>query len=311
MSSNTMLSRVADHLYWIGRYLERGEHTARVLNVQSHLALEDSPESRRRKVSDILNALRQPELNATEMEDAAYRLALDPDNHSSVRSCIRNARENARQVRERISSEMWEQINKVHLHVVGDQNNALFQNRPQQFYQEVLVGIHLINGLTDSTVSRDQAWLFIQVGRWLERAGLLVTLLETYLRDADQKTYLDWLGLLKCCTAFEAFRKKLGVELSPLKIADFLILNERFPHSLLFSITQLRRSLNDLAAETENRNTRELHRLVGKMHHDLEYQRAEEIVEGDLLLYFDRFRRDLMAVHSLVYRLYISWEVEF
>lgn len=309
--SSTMLSRVADHLYWMGRSLERAEHTARVLNVQSHLALEDSPETRRRKVSDILHALRQPDLDATEMEDAAFRLALDPENHSSVRSCIRNARENARQVRERISSEMWEQINIVHLHVAGDQTNALFQNRPQQFYQEVLVGIHLINGLTDSTVSRDQAWLFIQVGRWLERAGLLVTLFETYLRDSDQKNYLDWLGLLKCCTAFEAFRKSLGVELTPRKIADFLILNERFPHSMHFSIAQLRHSLERLADETENRNTRELHRVVGKMHHDLEYARPEEITEGDLLAYFDRFRRDLMAVHSLVYKLYISWEVEF
>jgi uncharacterized alpha-E superfamily protein len=311
MSSITMLSRVAEHLYWMGRYLERGEHTARVLNVQSHLALEDSPEIRRRKVSDILSALRQPDLEATEMDDAAFQLALDPQNHSSVRSCVRNARENARQVRERISSEMWEQINKVHLYVAGDQTNASFQSRPQQFYQEVLVGIHLINGLTDSTVSRDQAWLFIQVGRWLERAGLLVTLMETYLQDTENKTYLDWLGLLKCCTAFEAFRKKLGVELTPLKIVDFLMLNERFPHSLHFSIAQLRRSLNELGTETENRQTRELHRVVGKMHHDLEYQRPEEITGGDMLLYFDRFRRDLMSVHSLVYRLYIAWEVEF
>lgn len=311
MSSMTMLSRVAEHLYWMGRYLERGEHTARVLNVQSHLALEDSVEIRRRKVSDILSALRQPELDITEMDEATFQLALDPDNHSSVRSCVRQTRENARQVRERISSEMWEQINKVHLHVAGTDTNASFRNRPQQFFQEVMVGIHLINGLTDSTVSRDQAWLFIQVGRWLERSGLLVTLLETYLQDSENKTYLDWLGLLKCCTAFEAFRKKLGVELTPLKIVDFLILNERFPHSLHFSIAQLRRSLNELGSETENRQTRELHRVVGKMHHDLEYQRPEEITEGDLLSYFERFRRDLMSVHSLVHRLYIAWEVEF
>ncbi|MFA7483209.1 MAG: alpha-E domain-containing protein [Vulcanimicrobiota bacterium] len=311
MSSSTMLSRVADHLYWIGRYLERAEHTARVLNVQSHSALEESPERRRRQVCDVLSALRQPELNLTDMNEAAYRLALDPDNHSSVRSCIRNARENARHVRERISSEMWEQINKVHLHVGGAETNSLFQNRPQQFYQEVQVGIHLINGLTDSTISRDQAWLFVQVGRWLERAGLLVTLFETYLQNAEQKSYLDWLGLLKCCTAFEAFRKKLGVELNSLKIVDFLILNERFPHALHFSIMQLRKSLDELAAETENRKARELHRLVAKMHHDLEYQRPDEIAGTNLLLYFDRFRRDLQTVHALVYRLYISWEVEF
>jgi uncharacterized alpha-E superfamily protein len=206
---------------------------------------------------------------------------------------------------------MWEQINTVYLKVDLEPQEALFESRPQQFYFEVLTGIHLVNGLTDSTMSRDQAWLFIQTGRWLERAGLLVTLLETYLKDADSKNYIDWLGLLKCCTAFQAFRKLLGVELTPHKIADFLILNGRFPHSLLFSIVQLRRSLNELADETENRKSRELSRLVGKMHHDLEFARSEEIVDGDLLAYFDRFRKDLQAVHALVYGLYISWEVKF
>ena len=308
---STMLSRVADHLYWLGRYLERAEHTARVLNVHTHSALEESPDMRERKLSDLLHALRQPELEVRDFEDASYQLALDPNNHSSVRSCIREARENARQIRERISSEMWEQINKVHLHVAGEENVSLFQDRPQHFYQEALVGIHLVNGLTDSTVSRDQAWLFIQTGRWLERSGLLVTLMETYLQDSESKNYLDWLGLLKCCTAFEAFRKDLGVSLTPYKIADFLILNERFPHSLHFSIAQLRRSLTELADETENKDGRELQRLVGKMHHDLEYARPEEILDGDLLAFFNRFRKDLQAVHSLVYRLYISWEVAF
>lgn len=308
---NTMLSRVADHLYWLGRYLERAEHTARVLNVQSHLSLEEADERKERKLQDVLDALRQPDLQADNFEDAAYQLALDPNNHSSVRSCIRFARENARQIRERISTEMWEQINTVHLKLHGEEEVKLFHDRPQQVYFEVLTGIHLVNGLTDSTMSRDQAWLFIQTGRWLERAGLLVTLLETYLKDAQSKSYIDWLGLLKCCTAFQAFRKKLGVELTPQKIVEFLILNAQFPHSLHFSIVQLRGALKELAAETENRTSRELERIVGKMHHDLEFAEPEEIVEGDFLAYFDRFRKDLMAVHSHVFGLYISWEVTF
>jgi uncharacterized alpha-E superfamily protein len=307
----SMLSRVADHLYWLGRWLERAEHTARVLNVQSHLALEESSDKRRRKLSDVLKALRQPELEVSSFDEAAFTLLLDSQNHSSVRSCIRSARENARQIRERISSEMWEQINKVHLYVDGASDGVLLENSPQELYKEVLTGIHLVNGLTDSTMSRDQAWHFIQTGRWLERSGLLVTLLETYLQDSKSKQYLDWLGLLKCCTAFEAFRKKLGVELTPLKIADFLMLNERFPHSLHFSIVQLRRALSALADETENRDGRDLIRIVGKMHHDLEYARPEEIVDGDLDVYFERFRADLKAVHSLVYRMYIAREAHF
>lgn len=306
-----MLSRVADHLYWMGRYLERAEHTARVLNVQTHLALEETAENRKRKLADMLKALRQPDLQVSGFQDASFQLTLDHNNHSSVRSCIRYARENARQIRERISSEMWEQINKVHLMIDSDSSVGLFEERPQQFFQDVMVGIHLMNGLTDSTMSRDQGWLFIQTGRWLERAGLLTTLFETYLQDSQTKNYLDWLGLLKCCTAFEAFRKQLGVELGPRKTVDFLVLNERFPHSLLFSISELHRSLARLAHETDNRKARELDRLVGKLHHDLEYARSEEVLAGCLITYFDRFRKDLQAIHSLVYRLYIAWEVEF
>jgi uncharacterized alpha-E superfamily protein len=309
--SNTMLSRVADHLYWMGRYIERTEHTARVLNVQTHLALEESQANRAKRVRHVLSALRQPELAVGSFEEAAVVLTLDAQNPASVRSCIRMARENARQIRERIASEMWEQVNRLHLHVSDHERSKDLLDQPHEFYNGVLIGTHLFNGVTDSTMSHDQGWQFIQVGRWLERAGLLVSLLDTFLRVETTNTYLDWLGLLKCCTAYEAYRKKVGSELDPVRVGDFLILSETFPHSLRFAVTELRRSLQNLAQETENRKTRELDRVLGKMHHDLEYGRAEEVVSGDMSAYFERFRQDLMRVHTLVYKLYIAWEVEF
>ena len=108
-----------------------------------------------------------------------------------------------------------------------------------------------------------------------------------------------------------AYRKKVGSELDPTRVGDFLLLSETFPHSLRFAVTELRRSLQNLAEETENRKTRELDRVLGKMHHDLEYARPEEVVSGDMTAYFERFRQDLMRVHTLVHKLYISWEVEF
>lgn len=309
--SDTMLSRVADHLYWMGRYVERTEHTARVLNVQTHLALEESPTNRLKRMRHVLNTLRQPELSVGTFEEAAVILTLDAQNPASVRSCVRNARENARQIRERISSEMWEQVNRMHLHVNQPERSKDLLDQPHEFYNGVLVSAHLFNGVTDSTMSHDQGWQFIQVGRWLERAGLLVSLLETYLRKETTNSYLDWLGLLKCCTAYEAFRKKIGSDFDPVCVGEFLLLSETFPHSLRFAVTELRRSLQELAEETENRKTRELDRVLGKMHHDLEYARAEEVVGGDLTAYFERYRQDLMRVHTLLYRLYISWEVEF
>jgi uncharacterized alpha-E superfamily protein len=306
-----MLSRVADHLYWMGRYVERTEHTARVLNVQTHLALEESPGRRATRVKNVLAALRQPDLQVGSFEEAAVTLTLDGHNPASVRSCIRMARENARQIRERIASEMWEQVNRLHLDASDQERAKDLQDQPHVFYNNVLIGTHLFNGVTDSSMSHDQGWQFIQVGRWLERAGLLVSLLDTYLRVETTNTYLDWLGLLKCCTAFEAYRKKIGSEMDPVSVGDFLILGKTFPHSLRFAVAELRRSLQELAEETENRKTRELDRVLGKMHHDLEYARAEEVVASDLTAYFERFRQDLQRVHQLLHRLYISWEVEF
>lgn len=308
---NIMLSRVADHLYWMGRYLERAEHSARVLNVQVHLALEEPPARRRRRVQDVLQALRQPQLEAQTFEEAAERLTLDLENLESLASCVRAARENARQIRERIASEMWEQINRLYLFVSDEARRADLNNQPHEFYHAVLNQIHMFKGLTDSTMTRDQGWLFIQCGVWLERSGLLVSLLDTYLRVDDEIGYLDWLGLLKCCTAFEAYRKQVGGNLDPLNVGQFLLLNENFPHSLRFSVANLRRSLHDLTVETENRPHRELERVLGKMHHDLEYARASEVINSDLKAYFERFREDLKKVHKLVYSLYISWEIRF
>ncbi len=307
---NIMLSRVADHLYWLGRYLERAEHSARVLNVQIHMALEEPPARRRQRVQNVLEALRQPQLEVETFE-VAERLTLDLDNPSSLASCVRSARENARQIRERIASEMWEQVNRLYLFVSDDARRSDLKNQPHDFYNGVLNQIHMFKGQTDSTMSRDQGWLFIQCGVWLERAGLLVSLLDTYLKVDDETSYLDWLGLLKCCTAFEAYRKQFGGDLDPVNVGKFLLLNENFPHSLRFSVAKLRRSLQDLAVETENRRDRDLERILGKMHHDLEYARASEVVEGDLKAYFERFREDLKRVHRLVYSLYISWEIRF
>lgn len=307
---NTMLSRVADHLYWTGRYVERAEHSARVLNVHIHLMLEEAAESREQHLSELLQILDQPDLEIEGPANAYWRLTLDPENPDSVRSCIRSARENSRQIRERISSEMWEQINRVRLYCEDGAREAQFENQPQQLFQEVHVGLHLFNGLTDSTMSRDQAWLFIQIGRWLERAGQLSTLLEAYLQESKDKSYIDWLGLLKSCTAFEAFRKRLGVDLSPQKIVEFLIINPGFPHSLSFSVIKLRGALRELEDETENRKSRELKRILGKMQYDLEFAESDEILAGDLPAFFKRFRDELQTVHSLIYRLYISREVE-
>lgn len=309
--STTMLSRVADHLYWMGRYAERAEHTARVLNVHTHLALEESGEARKIRFQQVLVALRQPRMPFDTFQEAASGLTLELRNSSSLMACVQACRENARQIRERIASEMWEQINRLYLHLSSEERDRDLEARPHEFYQRVIESLHLFNGLTDSTMSRDQAWLFIQAGRYLERAGLLVSLFNSYLPRADSLGYLDWLGALKCCTAFEAYRKTIGVDLGPVSVGGFLILSETFPHSLRFSVSQLRRSLQELAQQTENRKTRELDRVVGKMHHDLEYARAEEVFGGDPEGFFQRFQADLRKVHELVYRLYISWELEF
>ena len=201
-----MLSRVADNLYWMSRYLERAEHAARLLDVNLNLMLDESASSADRRWRRVLAALGNPP-NLSWSGDA-YQVAqipyLRPGNRSSITACVAMPRENARQVREEISSDQWQRLNRLFHQVTRHKPNETDDVLPSDFLLAVIEGVHLFQGVTDSTMSHGEGWHFIQVGRYMERACATVTLLGLITANSGGiRTKLPrqpsiWSGL-DCC----------------------------------------------------------------------------------------------------------------
>ena len=319
-----MLSRVADNLYWMSRYLERAEHTARLIDVNLALDLERSPEARGQHWGRVLNSLQAPRpADGVDAYQVTRHLTFDHDNPSSVIACISAARENARQVREQISSEMWEQINRFYLTVRGTTIHAIWRRQPHEFFRSVKEAIHFFQGLTDSTLGHAEGWQFIQVGRYLERAVAIASLLGVYYQRPGpprarptsaprtrRPTYLEWVGLLKSCTAFEAYCRAYTADLRADRIAEFLLLDPVFPHSVRFSTDMVQAALRAISEETGRRTSARINRLAGRLHALLHYGSIEEIMAGGLQQHLAGVEQQCLAIHDAIYETYISYPIE-
>jgi len=318
-----MLSRVADSLYWMSRYLERAEHTARLIDVHLNLMLDDT----RRDVSlqrwnRILRSLHQqpvPMGDTTDAEQMMRDLSFDTENPASIESLVGLARENARQVREQISSEMWMQLNQLHLHVKESNVDEVWEKQPHEFFRDVRNGAHLFQGITGSTMVRTEGWHFIQLGRYIERALLITTLLDIHYRafalsddlynGRSVDDYFPWLGLLRFFTAFEAYTKVYNADLRANRITEFLLLNAEFPHSVRFCVEMMYNAANDIAdVTTLHRNSR-LHRTIGRLRSALSFDEVEDILP-DLHRYLDRIRQQCLEIHDAIYQTYIYRPVD-
>jgi uncharacterized alpha-E superfamily protein len=309
-----MLSRVAESLYWMSRYLERAEHTARVIKVQLNLMLERETEDDDRHWRRVLKslAIEMTDVKEGEAQAVAKSLIQSTASRSSIVSCIMAARENSRQVREQISSEMWEQLNRMFIEVnrcgadeawdVGD------------FLQAIKDGAHLFQGIADSTMTHGEGWQFIQAGRSIERASALATLLgvhfrEFYGKDAEPEP-LEWIGLLRSCTAFEGYCKAYTADLRPDRIAEFLVLNPSFPHSIRFSADALETAMKQIGAEVSSRRSARVERIAGRMQATLAFGQIDEIMSGGLQAYLETVLRQCSQAHSALYQTYIAYPIE-
>ena len=174
-----MLSRVADSLYWMSRYLERAEQTARLLDVEMQLWLDQSPEAGLGRWKFLLEALRMPAAQGpVDPTRLINLLVFSRTNASSIVSCIATARENLRHVREQCSTEMWEQLNRLYLEVIETWPEEAWMLKSHAFFQTVQEGAHLFQGITDGTMSHGEGWQFIQLGRYVERTDALAALLR-------------------------------------------------------------------------------------------------------------------------------------
>jgi uncharacterized alpha-E superfamily protein len=263
-----MLSRVADSLYWIGRYLERAEHTVRLLDVNMSLMLERSTMKSDVRWQRVLHALGTPAgIDSDDADSVIRALCYDTLNRASIAACVFSARENARQVRDEISSEQWQKLNHLY-HSLSEVKSHHQYATVSDSMQSVLDGIHLFQGVTDTTMPHGEGWQFIRAGRHMERSTQLATLLELYYREVftqsdaiiDASQYLEWVGLLRCCTAFEAYCTVYTADLTPARILEFLLLNPVFPHSLRYSVDSLVGALAGIQQEGRRAPAEELTR---------------------------------------------------
>jgi uncharacterized alpha-E superfamily protein len=315
-----MLSRVADSLYWMSRYLERAEYTVRLLDVNMGLMLDKSSTSAEGRWKRVLAALGNPEEVRwnNDYYELVHMLTFDADVPASITSCLIEARENARQVREEISSEQWQQLNRMYHWVIQPQSEFGLNTRLADFLPAVADGIHLFHGVTDSTMSHGEEWHFIQVGRYLERAAATAHLLDLFQPEilntpevaAEGRLYQEWVGLLRCCTAFEAYCKVYTADLTAEQILEFLLLNPQFPHSLRYSVDNLRQALVAVQQSSGRPPEDELTKISGRLQASLSFVEISDILAQDPGAYLRNILHQCRQTHDLIYRLYIQYSVE-
>jgi uncharacterized alpha-E superfamily protein len=317
-----MLSRVADNLYWMSRYLERAEHTARLVDVHLNLSLDQSStQPSGERWERLLNGLHVaiPENGIHDEYRATQLLAFDTANSNSIMMCLANARENARQVREKISSEMWMQLNRLYLEMRSTTLDHIWDEQPHEFFRAVKDGAHLFQGITDSTMIHDEGWNYIQLGRFIERAMGLASLLDYQLSvfplSADDHPlevddYFEWLGLLKCCTAFEAYCKVYYADLRANRIAEFLLFNAEFPHSIRFCIEQIQIALLAIAEATSVSKNSRVHRLAGRLRSALSFDQVDEMNARGAHNYLHDIGRQCGQIHVAVYETHVTYAIE-
>lgn len=314
-----MLSRVADSLYWISRYLERAEQTSRLLDVNLHRMLDQGPASAGKRWEQLLDILRVPLTEQTELDayHITYALTFDLTNGNSIAASIAGARENARQVREQISSEMWEQLNRLYLHLRRASMHEIWNAEPHEFFRSIKDGVHLFQGITDATLSHGEGWQWIQVGRFLERAGATATTLDVHFkpylqqRDVDEAVdYFEMVGLLKSCTSFEAYCKVYSAKIEPECIAEFLLLDDVSPRSIRFAAAKIQTALQAIAQQTGTHNAGLAERLAGRLRASLDYGQVDEIIANNMHTYLENIQRLCAQIHGAINQIYISYPIE-
>ena len=313
-----MLSRVADGLYWMSRYLERAAQTARLVDVEFQLWLDQTPEAAARRWKFLFEALRiPPPQGVVDPARLLNSLVFSRTNASSIVSCISTARENLRHVREQCSSEMWEQLNRLYLEAVATWPEEAWMQKSHAFFHAVQEGAHLFQGVTDGTMSHGEGWQFIQLGRYVERTDALAALMEAHFkrvaRPADQAVeraeYLEWVGLLRACLAFEAYCKVYTAEIRPLRVAEFLLLNADFPHSVRFSVDRVNAALQTIGDLTERREKLTT-RIAGRLRAHLSYSQIEEVLAEGSHAYLENVRSECSQIHTAIHQIYFDYSIE-
>jgi uncharacterized alpha-E superfamily protein len=317
-----MLSRVADSLYWMSRYIERAENNARIaeVNLQLLLDLANQPGSdTQQQWNPIISSLEENELFASIYQTLDGKAAIDfvslqKKNPNSIYSCLTLARENARSTREQMSSELWEQINRLFLFVKSDSGKKLLRSSPYEFFKRIIAGSHLFQGIADATMTHGEGWDFMRIGKLLERADCTSRILDVKYhillpsgeRVGGNVDTIQWMAVLKSCSALEAYRKIYVDQVAPWKVAEFITTHADFPRSIRFSVDLLDAALHRISGSSEANYANEAERLSGRLRSDLDYVTIGDIFEFGLHQYLETIQERLVEVGDAMYATYCA-----
>ncbi|MFT3738642.1 MAG: alpha-E domain-containing protein [Breznakibacter sp.] len=314
-----MLSRVADAIYWMNRYIERAENYARFIDVHYNLSLELTPELSDQWKALVITTgdwnLYQSLYEKTDKSKVIYFLGFDPNNLNSIYNCIVTARENARTIRPEITKEVWEQVNALYYFVKnGAQKKVWQQNDPRPFFNKVKIGCQLVYGIVDATISRNEGWHFGRIGKLIERADKTSrvldvkyhVLLPTPEAVGTPLDLLQWVALLKSVSAYDMYRQQNG-KVTPIGISQFLILDKIFPRSILHCLMEAEQSLKTITGSGDGYSNL-AEKQLGMLKSRVEYADIQDIFKTGLHEYLDDFQRDLNNTSTSVYNSFFSTE---
>lgn len=312
-----MLSRVANSIYWLNRYIERAENIARFSDVNFNMSL-DMPMGMVQQWEPLImtsgdRTLFFERYGKVTPENVIHFLTFDEAYPNSILSCLNSARENARSVREIISSEMWEQVNNFYHFVKDTAKSDSVSNWPS-FFKQVKLESHLFVGITNVTMTHNEGWHFGQLGRFLERAEKTTRILDVKyfillpsVRDIGSTLdELQWAALLRSTSAYEMYRKQDLQRINPTAVAKFLLLDPAFPRSIRFCIHWAERSLHRITGTPKGTWCNPVERNLGKLRSDLDYLMIDEVIDTGLHQFLDALQGRINNVDDCIFKMFFD-----
>ena len=317
-----MLSRVANSLYWMSRYIERAENIARILDVNLQLQLDFrnvDETTLREHWLPIVQCTGDQELfvqlhgRATASSVAEF-LVFEEANTNSIVSSIRQARENARMVRAQITIEIWEELNRLYLFVISPQARMDWKDSPSEFFNHIKASSLQLIGLSYATLIRNEGWWFTQIGKFIERADKTSRILDVRYQTLPQRGVpqtisqteaLEWSAILRSCSGWDAYKSIHGAEVHPRLAAEFLVLNEDFPRSVRFCVAELNHALRRISGVIDARFSNDAEKLAGRLVSELQFSTIDEIFEFGLHSYLDALQTKLNRIGNALCQTYI------
>lgn len=307
-----MLSRVADSMFWMSRYIERAENVARFVDVNSQMMLDlRSDEASQWEPLVITSGDHEPfqkRFGKATKENVIQFLTFDRENPNSIISCVTSARENARSIRDSMPLLMWEQLNTFYLMVKDQAARSQFADTPYEFFAAVKHASHLFVGAADATMSRGEGWHFCRIGRLLERADKTSRLLDVKYfillpTVADIGTPIDniqWAAVLRSASALEMYRRKHG-RIMPRNVIDFLVLDREFPRAVNYCIEKADQSLHSISGTPTGTFGNIAEQRMGQVRSELAYLRVQEVISSGLHEFFDALQTNLNKLGEAIH----------